>query len=512
MGTPEFMSPEQISDPDSVDSRVDVYALGVIMYHMLGGVLPFRRTPLQSLLTQIVVDPPPPIERLGVPEGLQAILLKALAKNPADRFATMREMGMELERLSARIFSGADWDEAKDVPSFDSGSTSRPVPITRSGPVSGSVPRTGPISGPVSAPQLSPSGQTSVPVVSTTDPTMASRGGRGLLFVSLALALASVGGVAFLLLRPPHSTEPAPAAPAAQVAVAPPPAPPPAAQPGPVHLRVSSSTPQARVTLRGRTHLLPFAEDVKPGSTPEIVEMTAPGREGRRFWVTFDHPIALAAELPAGHGVLEATEEETVIALGGKSVDGDHAAAEDAPAAHHPGGHRRSSGGLTLAKATGPAEHASSHVPSEAPPEPKAVPSAPPPKVESPPPPKVAVTAATPKPDPMPSARRRSIPRRRSAAARPGLDPAKTQALVRSHLPEVQRCYERGKMDYPDIKGRVTLRISVSESGGVTSAMVESSSLGSSSVESCIVGVVKGWKFPAPVGGPAVISYPFNLR
>jgi len=56
------------------------------------------------------------------------------------------------------------------------------------------------------------------------------------------------------------------------------------------------------------------------------------------------------------------------------------------------------------------------------------------------------------------------------------------------------------------------LRISVSEAGAVSSVLVESSSLGSSAVESCIASAIKGWKFPAPVGGPAVISYPFNLH
>jgi hypothetical protein len=93
-----------------------------------------------------------------------------------------------------------------------------------------------------------------------------------------------------------------------------------------------------------------------------------------------------------------------------------------------------------------------------------------------------------------------------------GLDPTKTQAVVRSHLSEIQRCYERGKMDDSELKGRVTIRIAVSASGAVSAAAVESSSLRSSSVEGCIVGAVSGWKFPAPVGGPAVISYPFNLH
>jgi len=67
-------------------------------------------------------------------------------------------------------------------------------------------------------------------------------------------------------------------------------------------------------------------------------------------------------------------------------------------------------------------------------------------------------------------------------------------------------------MDEPDLKGRVTLKISIAESGGVTAASVDSSSLHSSSVETCIVNTVKGWKFPAPSGGPAIISYPFNFK
>jgi serine/threonine-protein kinase len=525
MGTPEFMAPEQISDPDAVDSRVDVYALGVIMYHMLAGQHPFTRTPLQSLLTQIVVEPPPPIERQGIPEGLHAIVLKALSKNPADRFASMREMGIELERLSTRIFSGSDWDEQANIVGFDSGSRGRAAPVSGSVPISGSIARPVTRTGPISDPQIGAGVPTSSPVVHVTDPAMAPRG-RGLLYVTLALALVAFGGVAvaFLAVRGQRASDPESAPPPA-AAVLPPPAAPPAAPSAPTtfHVQINSATAQARVTLRGRTHRLPFADDLKPGSQPEVVELTAPGREGRRFWVTFDHPIALAVDLPAGRGVVEATAEQTVIALGGKSVDGDPAApqpaapgsaddgtaAKPAPAGspHHPGAHKHAAGALALAKATAAPERE----PAEAPPEPKPAQS-PPPKSEAPAPPApkppvaAAASSAAVAVKPAPAA---------AAAPRPaatGLDRAKTQAFVRSRLPEVQRCYERGKMDEPDLKGNVTLKISVSEVGGVTSAMVDASTLHSSSVESCIVNTVKGWKFPAPSGGPAVISYPFNFR
>src|SRR5262249_12800342 len=110
---------------------------------------------------------------------------------------------------------------------------------------------------------------------------------------------------------------------------------------------VSSPTAHARVTLRGRTHRLPFSEEMQAGAQPEIVEVTAPGHEGRSFWVKLDRPVTLAASLPEGRGVAEASAEETVIALGGTPIDGeaadDEAAAEgDKPApGHHAGAHRR---------------------------------------------------------------------------------------------------------------------------------------------------------------------------
>ena len=100
------------------------------------------------------------------------------------------------------------------------------------------------------------------------------------------------------------------------------------------------------------------------------------------------------------------------------------------------------------------------------------------------------------------------------ASPRPGsIDPAAIQSVVRSRVPEIERCYARGKMDDPELKGRVTVRIHIAGNGAVTSAEVEGSTVSQSGVESCIVEAVGSWKFPPPVGGqPAVISYPFNLH
>ena len=151
----------------------------------------------------------------------------------------------------------------------------------------------------------------------------------------------------------------------------------------------------------------------------------------------------------------------------------DEHPAPSAPTRHHHGGRPR---GVAVAAAP------------ESPPVPKPAPSErPAPAAETPPPAPHPMPAAlkaesaASKPALVPAAVGGKSPAA-TTASRAGLDPARTQAAVRSHLPEVQRCYERGKMDYPELKGRVTLKISVSGTGAVTAAAVESSTLASTSV------------------------------
>jgi len=84
-GTPVYMSPEQARG-DRVDARTDVYSLGVTVYEMLAGRVPFESDSTLSLLHMQVYDPPPPIE--GISSDLQDVMNRALAKNMEDRFAT----------------------------------------------------------------------------------------------------------------------------------------------------------------------------------------------------------------------------------------------------------------------------------------------------------------------------------------------------------------------------------------------------------------------------------------
>jgi serine/threonine-protein kinase len=100
MGTPEFMAPEQITAPDSVDGRTDIYALGVVLYELLAARTPFvneNKADPHELLHKVLLDKPPPIAR-ELPAGLADMIFdKMLAKDPAARYQTMGDVQSALE-------------------------------------------------------------------------------------------------------------------------------------------------------------------------------------------------------------------------------------------------------------------------------------------------------------------------------------------------------------------------------------------------------------------------------
>jgi tRNA A-37 threonylcarbamoyl transferase component Bud32 len=93
IGTPQFMAPEQITHPEAVDRRADVYALGVILYEMLACRRPFENeADPEALFQQIISDPPPPLGVADLPPGLETMIVERfLAKDPDSRFATMQD-------------------------------------------------------------------------------------------------------------------------------------------------------------------------------------------------------------------------------------------------------------------------------------------------------------------------------------------------------------------------------------------------------------------------------------
>jgi len=101
IGTPAYLSPEQVMG-DPVDHRSDIYSLGVMLYELLTGQLPFQAaTPVEAMLRRLREPPiPPRCLCPGLPPALESVLLRALARNPADRYPTMQAMVDDLIRIS----------------------------------------------------------------------------------------------------------------------------------------------------------------------------------------------------------------------------------------------------------------------------------------------------------------------------------------------------------------------------------------------------------------------------
>ncbi|HEX3481820.1 MAG TPA: serine/threonine-protein kinase, partial [Kofleriaceae bacterium] len=102
LSAPEFMAPEQLASPESVDDRTDVYALGVILYEMLTARRPFSDDDRRSLLHRVVSEPPPPLLRHDAPPDLEDMIVsRLLAKDPAQRPASMKEVQTALDAFAA---------------------------------------------------------------------------------------------------------------------------------------------------------------------------------------------------------------------------------------------------------------------------------------------------------------------------------------------------------------------------------------------------------------------------
>jgi serine/threonine-protein kinase len=102
LGTPEYMSPEQLLANDQIDGRCDIYALGITLYEALAGSVPFEGSFGEVLLKVSTEDLPSLTKRCPeVPIELERAIAKAVARDPADRYSSVRELGEALSRIAS---------------------------------------------------------------------------------------------------------------------------------------------------------------------------------------------------------------------------------------------------------------------------------------------------------------------------------------------------------------------------------------------------------------------------
>ncbi|MFT3765325.1 MAG: protein kinase [Minicystis sp.] len=229
MGSPHYMSPEQVRGSRDIDHRSDLWSLSVIMFRALTGRMPFNGDNVGAVIAQILADPIPVATQVApdLPPALDAFFMRGFARDREQRFQTAREMAEAFAAIATAAGSPADanarWSTMEEPPTrprlpshYPSGAGADLVPSSIARPEMPSIPTESMpalAEAPTPAPASSAFGGTGGPVIHTAPPPAPARPSL-LRWLPLAGAAAGVliGTVAFLAVRPRDGVKPAAAA------------------------------------------------------------------------------------------------------------------------------------------------------------------------------------------------------------------------------------------------------------------------------------------------------------
>jgi serine/threonine protein kinase len=130
LGSPRYMAPEQLRGLKNVDHRADIWSLGVVLYQMVTGVLPFHGESITEVAARIAADPPPPPSRFapGVSPAIEEAILRCLEKRPKDRFDSAMELAASLSGPVSLLWIAQARPPAPSIPEDEA--TLRTLPIS----------------------------------------------------------------------------------------------------------------------------------------------------------------------------------------------------------------------------------------------------------------------------------------------------------------------------------------------------------------------------------------------